>query len=114
MKILYDAIKSSDMAYLTIHNLPLEVQLPPYLDVLLHSEGETDTDFIHPHDENSQVWGQEMRFGWRLPELAPWRSLLLLDEHHGFDPRGAHVNPEDRTLVEGLVRFLETASVTVS
>lgn len=114
MKALYDAIKSSSMAYLTIHNLPLEVQLPPYLDVLLHSEGETDLDFINPDDEHVQAWGQEMRFGWRLPALAPWKSLLLLDEHHGFDPTGTHVNPEDKTLVEGLIRFLETASVTLS
>ena len=114
MKVLYEATKSSNMAYLNIHNLPLEVQLPPYLDVLLHSEGETDVDFIHPDDELSQAWGQDMRCGWRLPALAPWKSLLLLDEHHGFDPRCAHVNPDDRTLVEGLIRFLETASVTLS
>jgi nitrogen permease regulator 3-like protein len=114
MKALYEAIKVSHMAYLNIHNLPLEVQLPPYLDVLLNSEGENDADLIHPDDEYSQAWGPEMRIGWRLPALAPWKSLLLLDDHHGFNPRGAHVNPEDRTLVEGLIRFLETASVTLS
>ena len=119
MKTLYEAIKTSYMAYITIHNLPLEIQLPPYLDVLLHSEGETDADFINnPDDEHSEAWGQEMSFGWRLSTLAPWKSLLLLDGHDSLDPpmdlRGAHVKPEDRTLVEGLIRFLETASVTLS
>lgn len=119
MKSLYEAIKASYMAYITIHNLPLEIQLPPYLDVLLHSEVENESDFIHhPDDDDSQAWGQDMSIGWKLPPLAPWKSLLLLDGHNGLDPsmnlRGSHVNPEDRTLVEGLIRFLETASVTLS
>jgi hypothetical protein len=119
MKSLYEAIKSSYMAYITIHNLPLEIQLPPYLDVLLHSEGDTETDFTNQPDEDEfQLWGPEMSFGWRLPALTPWKSLLLLDGRNGLDPhmnlKGAHVNPEDRTLVEGLIRFLETASVTLS
>lgn len=107
------------MAYITIHNLPLEIQLPPYLDVLLHSEGDSETDFTHqPDDDESQLWGPEMSFGWRLPALTPWKSLLLLDSHNGLDPhmnlKSGHINPEDRTLVEGLIRFLETASVTLS
>ncbi|RDB26023.1 Nitrogen permease regulator 3 [Hypsizygus marmoreus] len=119
MKSLYEAIKASCMAYITIHNLPLEIQLPPYLDVLLHSEAENEADFVrHPDDDEAQTWGPEMSIGWKVPRLAPWKSLLLLDGHNGLDPsmnlRGSHVNPEDRTLVEGLIRFLETASVTLS
>ncbi|KAG6868671.1 hypothetical protein C0993_012174 [Termitomyces sp. T159_Od127] len=119
MKALYEAIKKSDMAYITIHNLPLEVQLPPYLDSLLHSEGENELDYARPLDEeDAQTWGQDMKLGWRLSSLQPWKSLLLLDGHSGLDPsmnpRGSQVNPEDRTLVEGLIRFLETASVTLS
>lgn len=119
MKTLFEAVKSSSMAYLTIHNLPLELQLPPYLDVLLHSTEDSKVDFLHhPDEDGSQAWGQEMNFGWRLPALAPWKSLLLLDENNGQDPyanlKGPHVSPEDRTMVEGLIRFLETASVTLS
>lgn len=119
MKALYTAIKASDMAYITIHNLPLEIQLPPHLDILLHSEAENevDTTYYSGH-EDAQMWGPDMCFGWKLPPLAPWKSLLLLDGHNGLDPsmnlRGSQVNPEDRTLVEGLVRFLEAASVTLS
>ncbi|KAG5340895.1 hypothetical protein C0989_012647 [Termitomyces sp. Mn162] len=119
MKALYEAIKTSEMAYITLHNLPLEVQLPPYLDSFLHSEGENELDFARPlDDEDAQTWGQDMKLGWRLSSLKPWKSLLLLDGHNGLDPsmnlRGSQVNPEDRTLVEGLIRFLETASVTLS
>lgn len=118
MKALYLAIKSHSMAYLTIHNIPLELQLPPHLDFLLHSEEENEIDFVtHPDDDESQAWGPELSFGWMLPALAPWKSLLLLDIQDGLDPymnlRGPH-SPEDRTVVEGLIRFLETASVTLS
>ncbi|KAH9961174.1 hypothetical protein BGW80DRAFT_1360514, partial [Lactifluus volemus] len=37
MKTLYESIKSHSLAHLTIHNLPMELQLPPYLDTLLHN-----------------------------------------------------------------------------
>jgi hypothetical protein len=119
IKSLYEAIKTSSMAYITLHDLPLELQLPPYLDFLLHSEEESEVDFFnHPDDDESQTWGQEMSFGWRLPALSPWKSLLLLDCRRGLDPymnlTGTHVNPGDRTLTEGLIKFLETASVTLS
>ncbi|EGN98979.1 hypothetical protein SERLA73DRAFT_90104 [Serpula lacrymans var. lacrymans S7.3] len=120
MKTLYEAIQSSTMAYITIHDLPLELQLPPYLDHLLHSEEEYDLDFVDykEDDDESRAWGREMSFGWRLPALAPWKSLLLLDGDQGLDPymnlRGPHVRPEERTLAQGLIKFLETASVTLS
>ena len=119
IKSLYEAIKTSHMAYITIHNLPLEIQLPPYLDILLHTEVENESDFVRRlDDEETQNWGPDMSIGWKLPPLQPWKSLLLLDGHSGLDPsmnlKGPHVNPDDRTLVEGLIRFLDTASVTLS
>ncbi|KAG5646132.1 hypothetical protein DXG03_004371 [Asterophora parasitica] len=119
MKSLYEAIKASDMAYITVHNLPLEIQLPPYLDELLHAELDNGVEATrHNDNDDAQTWGQDMSVGWKVPPLLPWKSLLLLDGHNGLDPsmnlRGSQVNPEDRTLVEGLIRFLETASVTLS
>jgi nitrogen permease regulator 3-like protein len=132
MKTLYSAIKSRSMAYLSIHALPLELQLPPHLDNLLHSTGGTDPDdddlqldlfnFTNPsvdRDDDYQAWGPDFDVGWRVPALTPWKSLLLLDEQQeGFDPytslKGPHVSSEDRTLVEGLMRFLEHASITLS
>jgi hypothetical protein len=120
MKILYDAIKSSNMAHVTLNGLPLELQLPPYLDHLLHNEEEFEPDFVgRLGDQNdSQLWGRELGFGWRLPVLVPWKSLLLLDTDQEVDPyvnlRGTHAHAEERNLAEGLLRFLDIASVTLS
>lgn len=123
MKALYEAMKSSTMAHITIHGLPLELQLPPYLDHLLHSSEEYELDFVDHQDDDDRepnAWGKEMSFGWRLPALAPWKSLLLLDRQDGqvLDPqmglRGPNVSTGDRALAEGLIKFLETASVTLS
>ncbi|KAG6833366.1 hypothetical protein H0H87_007983 [Tephrocybe sp. NHM501043] len=75
MKALYEAIKASEMAYITLHNLPLEVQLPPYLDSLLHNEGENDLDYSRHLDNDEQTWGQDMRLGWKLSSLQPWKKL---------------------------------------
>lgn len=122
MKALYEAIKSSTMAHITIHNLPIELQLPPYLDHLLHSEDEYELDFVDRQEDDdsgdANAWDKDMSFGWRLPALAPWKSLLLLDEQNGqnLDPQmgGSQVGSDDRALAEGLIKFLETASVTLS
>ncbi|KAI6147032.1 nitrogen permease regulator of amino acid transport activity 3-domain-containing protein [Pisolithus thermaeus] len=120
MKALFDAIKSSTMAYITLNDIPLELQLPPFLDHLLHGEEEHELDFVdHQEDEDeARVWGCDLSLGWRLPSLAPWKSLLLLEGDQELDPyinlRGPHVRPDEREHAEGLIRFLETASVTLS
>ncbi|KAL4066747.1 nitrogen permease regulator of amino acid transport activity 3-domain-containing protein [Scleroderma citrinum] len=120
MKTLFEAIKSSTMAYITLNDIPLELQLPPYLDHLLHSEEEYELDFVdHQEDEDeAKAWGCDLSFGWRLPSLVPWKSLLLLDGDQALDPyinlRGPHVTPDERDHAEGLIKFLETASVTLS
>jgi hypothetical protein len=141
LKSVYEGIKSRSIAYISLNAIPLELQLPPHLDSLLQSEGDyEDVDSMErPEDEVMQNWGPELSFGWKLPGLAPWKSLLLLDRQGELeDPltslRGgaggggvngagaggsgsggnAAVNAEDRALVESLVRFLETASITLS
>jgi hypothetical protein len=119
MRTLYEAIKSSAVAYITINYLPLELQLPPYLDTLLHSQDDQETNFIDPFDDDVTLnWGQDMSLGWKLPTVAPWKTLLLLDVDNDMDPhqilKGPYDMPEDKNLVEGLIRFLETASVTLS
>ncbi|KAF9234625.1 nitrogen permease regulator of amino acid transport activity 3-domain-containing protein [Melanogaster broomeanus] len=120
MKSLFEAIKSSTMAYITLNDLPLELQLPPYLDHLLHGYEEYELDFVD-HQENedeAKVWGHDLSFGWRLSALAPWKSLLLLDTDEALDPytnlRGPHVRPDEREHANRLIKFLETASVTLS
>ncbi|KAK0200090.1 nitrogen permease regulator of amino acid transport activity 3-domain-containing protein [Desarmillaria ectypa] len=109
MKTLYEAIKSPSMAYVTINNIPLELQLPPFLDQILYSE---DDDLHQPEDEEWQSWGPEMALGWKLPALAPWKSLLLLDD--SLNLRTPHVDGDDHNLIEGLVKFMEIASITLS
>lgn len=78
-----------------------------------------DDDFLmDPDEEDEGSWGRDMAFGWNLPSLAPWKSLLLIDIHDELDPyerlRGPHVTGDDRAVAEGLIKFLETASVTLS
>ncbi|KAI0045843.1 hypothetical protein FA95DRAFT_1543270 [Auriscalpium vulgare] len=125
LKTLYEAIKSRSLAHLTIHNLPLELQLPPYLDSLLHSEDEADpADLVYQGDGDTtdqNPWGPELSFAWRLPSLEPWKSLLLLDGPEGREwidvyasIRGSNVREEDRMLAEQLIKFLEMADVTLS
>ncbi|KAF9067964.1 nitrogen permease regulator of amino acid transport activity 3-domain-containing protein [Rhodocollybia butyracea] len=123
MKTLYSAIKSSSMAYLSIHELPLELQLPPYLDSLLHSEEDNELDMFtaDASDEVEGLWGPEMSFGWQLPVLAPWKSLLLMDDIRSEEGeeafanlRSPYITPDDRPIVEGLMKFLEIASISLS
>lgn len=127
MKTVYESIKARSIAYISLNAIPLELQLPPYLDDLLHSDGDNthDLDFIErPDDEAMQNWGPELRFGWKLPGLAPWKSLLLLEGENDLeDPflslRGggagtANLSGDEKTMAESLVRFLETANTTLS
>ena len=122
MKTLFESVKSSTMACITLNNLPLELQLPPYLDHPLHNEEEYELDFVdHQKDEDeAMIWGRDLSFGWRLPALAPWKGLLLLDADDALDPytnlRGPHVRPDERDYHDAdcLIRFLEPASVTLS
>lgn len=119
MKTIYEAIKSSDLAYVTINYLPLQLQLPPHIDTLLHSQDDQRADFMDPYDDDSNlVWGQSMSLGWKLPTMAPWKALVLLDDDSEMDPytalRGPQTSAEDRTLAEGIIQFLETASVKLS
>jgi hypothetical protein len=125
MKTLYEAIKSCSLAHLTIHNIPLELQLPPYLDTLLHS---TDDEEFAEYDDvdlrgGVSTWGRGFSVAWRLPTLEPWKSLLLLSSpddpgHQWMDVyaaiRGTNVRDEDKMLAEQLIKFLETVDVTLS
>ena len=116
MKTIYEAIKSSDLAYVTINYLPLQLQLPPHIDTLLHTQDDQRADFMDPYDDDSNlIWGQSMSLGWKLPSMAPWKALVLLDDDSEMDPytalRGPQTSAEDRTLAEGIIRFLENASV---
>ena len=114
----------------TIHDLPLELQLPPYLDSLLHSTpyDDYDDDFAfeyQQHEESffgTEEWEKELGTVWRLPTRAPWKRLLLLDDGEQGDGSALYADlitrqnviPEDRQLAEQLIKFLETTSITPS
>lgn len=122
MKTLYESIKAKSIAQITIHDLPLELQLPPYLDSMLHAQDDPELDAVNPHSEDGlpNPWGS-MTVGWRLPALQPWKSLLRLDDE---DERGKNelyqrlrapqLTTEDNELAEQLVKFLELADITLS
>ncbi|KAF5326984.1 hypothetical protein D9619_004812 [Psilocybe cf. subviscida] len=119
MKTIYESLKASDIAYVTINYLPLQLQLPPYIDSLLHSQNDNDTDLINKLDDDLNMsWGEGMSVGWKLPTMAPWKTVLLLDIDGDMDPsisfQGPQISEDDQKLAEGLMRFLETASVTLS
>ncbi|KZT29711.1 hypothetical protein NEOLEDRAFT_1055266 [Neolentinus lepideus HHB14362 ss-1] len=117
MRAVFEAIKSSSIAQITIDSIPLELQLPPYLDRLLHSQEEADLDYIDRDDEEVEgSWGKDMSFAWRLPSLSPWKALLLLGEDNpGLDfygnLRGPHQSSEERKLAQSLMKFLDLASI---
>lgn len=121
MKTLYEAIKTNTIARVTINELPLELQLPPYLDTLLHADEEVEPE-EEQEDEDGEpnAWGPDMSFAWRLPALTPWKALIRLDdeEEQGYQLnmqlRAAQLNPEERELAEQLIRFLDLASVSLS
>ncbi|EPT01368.1 hypothetical protein FOMPIDRAFT_1161627 [Fomitopsis schrenkii] len=122
MKTLYESIKEKTIAQITIHELPLELQLPPFLDSMLQAQDELELDAVNPRSEDGLLnpWGS-MSVGWRLPALKPWKSLLRLDDE---DERGKNelyrrlrapqLTAEDNELAEQLVKFLEIADVTLS
>ncbi|KAH9944851.1 nitrogen permease regulator of amino acid transport activity 3-domain-containing protein [Amylocystis lapponica] len=120
MKAIYEAIKEGSIARVTIHNLPVELQLPPHLDALLHIDDDCDGDIMDREDEYGMpnAWGLDMSFARRLPTLTPWKSLLRMDDEHGYDLelrlRSPQLTAEDRELAEQLLRFLELASITLS
>ncbi|KAL4247623.1 Nitrogen permease regulator 3 [Abortiporus biennis] len=125
IKSLYEAIKDRGIARITINDFPLELQLPPYLDNLLHIDDLSDDDFEHDEEEEEEYgvshgWGTGMGFAWRLPALTPWKSLLRLDDagEQGYELymklRGPQLTVQDRDLAEQLIHFLDLASIHFS
>ncbi|KAI1796991.1 nitrogen permease regulator of amino acid transport activity 3-domain-containing protein [Ganoderma leucocontextum] len=122
MKTLYESIKENTIARITLHDLPLELQLPPFLDSLLQADedGYCEED-VADDDSEPNAWGPEMSFAWRLPALTPWKALLRLDDEddgQGYQLymqlRAAQLHPEERELGEQLLKFLDLASVMLS
>ncbi|KIJ51462.1 hypothetical protein M422DRAFT_244625 [Sphaerobolus stellatus SS14] len=136
---VYKAIRANSLARLTINNISLDLQLPPYLDYLLYpdpldpSGSAATTSLANVYGQEAEEddrldndyasWGPELSFGWRLPALTPWKALLLLDvdpedPQNRTDPlqnlNRPGLAPDEREIAEGISRFLDTASIFVS
>ena len=137
---IYISIHANSLTRLTLHNISLVLQLPPFLDLLLRADpsdpsgssslgrsGIGSFGFGDEEDERGDDdhidWGPELSFGWKLPPLTPWKSLLLLDigpgaENNIADPLQNLNRPgltkEEHIIAEGLSRFLDSASIFVS
>ena len=114
---LYNAIKSNSLAQLAVNDVHFELQLPPHLDSLLHTDEELED--ITEEDVSAMTWGRELSFGWRLPALNPWNGLLLFDVSAEKTEllttlRKQDLSNEDREVAEGLKHFLDTATIHTS
>lgn len=124
MKSLYDGLKASTTAHICLGTTVVDVRLPPHLSALLSSEedaADDDEDHVVMDDDDlgGDAWGDELGLGWKLPVLAPWKALLLLETADGqeLDPdslKGPHISGKNKTTADGLVSFLKLASVTCS
>ena len=79
MKTLYESIKDNAIARISLNDLPLELQLPPFLDSLLHADEDVSPE-AYEDDGEPSAWSPTMSFAWRLPTLTPWKALLRLDD----------------------------------
>lgn len=111
-----------------INDIPVSVQLPPEHQSLL----KFDADETSPeadrrpddleladedHEDSEGRVEDELRFGWRIPPLRPWKSVLILDGPSSPDPLPTPGSkPEDKMNdpVGSLDKFLAIASPTLS
>ncbi|KAM6504449.1 Nitrogen Permease regulator of amino acid transport activity 3 domain containing protein [Amanita muscaria] len=119
MKAVYEATRSSAIAYVTLHDIPLELQFPPHLNQLLYNQDDVDASLSEsPDDEGLNSWGPEMSDGWKLPSLTPWRSLLLLCEQQRLEmylqQSATRLLPQDHPIAESLIKFMKIVNITLS
>jgi hypothetical protein len=124
IKTVFEAVKEGEIARCAVGECPIELQLPPYLSSLLHSDDPFEVDYAERENaegedlDGAASWGPDMSFAWRLPSLTPWKALLRLDDEGEQSElymklRGPQLNQEDRELAEQLLRFLEMSTVTL-
>lgn len=118
-----------------INTIPVNIQLPPgHLDLLKVGTRNAQSNVAHQYE---QGWGEleqeddddegageehledELRFGWKVPPLRPWKTVVLLD--HAIKPTDIAVagrritsgNPMMNPTVT-LPRFMAAASPTMT
>lgn len=135
MKLTFESLRSGEIARVEIAGLSLEMQIPPEVEadlasgveVVLDDERELPDPEIGYHQAIFDPGLSLPSVGWGVPNLAPWKSLLLLDgpgmtripTESASDgpldlPLTLGIGSEDRLLAEGLLRFLSLAHITCS
>ncbi|TCD64919.1 hypothetical protein EIP91_003455 [Steccherinum ochraceum] len=101
MKTLYEAIKDNNIARISVNDFPLELQLPPYLDYLLHND---DTSILDAQEDDDFEFSSSSQDGRR------WRTGIRAV----YEIEGPQLATQDRELAEQLIKFLDLASITLS
>ena len=131
IKTAYEAVVTSSIAQVMISTIPVNVQLPPgHLNLLkVDQQPEIAEDILTRHDSWDWDHGDddedadacledELRFGWKMPPLRPWKAVLILDQANPADivhpPRKTEPLGKSMDPTEALARFLTIASPTVS
>jgi hypothetical protein len=121
IQTVFGAITTSSMAHITIGEIPLIVQLPLNHVSLLRNDEDIDVDdldfvpdVLNPDidDDPSGAWEDELQFGWKMPPLKPWKTLLLADGAPG--PVSTKFEHEDRDPEEMLRKFVAIINPTLS
>lgn len=115
-----------------VNTIPVNVQLPPgHLNLLrVDQQPEISEDVLTR--EETWDWGHaeeddedadarledELRFGWKIPPLRPWKSVLILEDANAADivPTARRADPGDLSIdpTEALTRFINIASPTLA
>lgn len=139
IKSSYEAVVSSSIAQVMINTIAVNVQLPPgHSNLLKVDHPQPDDAYVTSGMPTEEDWWNinnggeeedeegaearledEVRFGWKIPPLKPWKSFLLLDEvNNPSGESGMDVLVRDRSRGQNgkdpLSRLLKVASPTLS
>lgn len=109
---------AQEIARIKINESGVELQLPPSVDSPFNVSSDVFGD-EGPRSSlglNDIATTHDPSYNWRLPELQPWKSILLLDMEAEKDQLIVRLsNPglslEDQEVYEELIEFLQGVSV---
>lgn len=133
LRTAYEAVVSSSICQVMINTVPVNIQLPPgHLNLLkvdnvdssgalMSSEVLEELEDTEDDDEEGaeEKLEDELRFGWKVPPLRPWKTVVLLDNAMRLSDivvAGRRVTSGNPMLnpVEALPRFMAAASPTMT
>ncbi|KAF8321714.1 hypothetical protein DL93DRAFT_2224050 [Clavulina sp. PMI_390] len=131
IRTAYTAVVSSSICQVMVNSVPVNIQLPPgHLDLLkvgnaqsrnplAYSQGWAELGQDDYEEAGDEQLEDELRFGWKVPPLRPWKTVAVLD--HSIKPtdiavagRRAMIGPSRMSPIDTLPRFLAAASPTMT